>query len=67
MVVLVMYKLIFMQKTTTTNFALLNRSAPGGFNGTMMILPAGKQWRCNLDSTGSTPATVTFYIYKLGR
>ena len=53
-------------ETTTGTFALLNRSSPGGFSGAMIILPAGKQWRCNLDHTSGT-ATVTFYIYKLGR
>lgn len=53
-------------ETTTGSYALLNRSAPGGFNGTMMILPAGKQWRCNLDHSAGS-ATITFYIYKLGR
>jgi hypothetical protein len=53
-------------ETSPGTFVLLNRSSPSGFSGTMIILPAGKQWRCNLDHISGT-ATITFYIYKLGR
>lgn len=56
-------------ETASGTFEMLNRSAPNGYSGTMMILPAGKKWRAYFDYVSGSGAAVqvTFHIYKLGR
>jgi hypothetical protein len=53
--------------TTPATFFILNRSAGAGYGGTMMILPAGRKWRCNLDVNTGSGWSANFSIYRFGR
>lgn len=53
--------------TSPATFFILNRSAGNGYGGTMMILPAGRKWRCNLDVNTGSGWSANFSIYRFGR
>jgi hypothetical protein len=56
---------ISMHVETTTGF-FISLASSGDGAGCMIILPAGKKWRCFLNALSGT-STVRFYIYKFGR